>query len=332
MIQEWPLDDQGSRTFRTFYDLPAAQLRRGMNVLTVQAYNRAEIRREVIARVECVKPATQGNLFALVIGVGNYAQSSSGLTNLSAGKDAEAVRQLLTGQKKLFASTYVVGLRDKDATRERILDETNRIAKMVQPDDTFVLFMGGHGASGQVINAGISTRGRSIKPEKQIPPHLFVFCTHDFTIEKPLSTGLPSEDLYREIRHFNCRTLILLDACHSGTIVEDPVRQFTPDGVGPAILSACEAREPAAENEFLGNQFTGGRADGLFTIALILALEREFPKADANRDQRVTALELSDYLRKRVPGLLKARTGSDQGQHPTGSLPELEKNLPVAAR
>jgi WD40 repeat protein len=332
MVQEWLVDAQGDRTFRSFYDLPAQYLRRGTNVLTVQAYNRAEIRRESTARVECIRPPSAGNLYALVIGVGDYSQASTGLANLSAGKDAEAVRQVLASQKKLFSNTHVVALRDKDATRERILDETDRIAKLVQPDDTFILFMGGHGASGQVINAGIARGGRAIKPEKQIPPHLFVFCTHDFTIEKPLATGLPSEDLYREIRRLNCRSLLLLDACHSGAIVEDPVRQLTPDGVGPVILSACEAREPAAENEFLGKLYTGGRADGLFTIGLILALDREFKYADANHDNVVNASELSDYLRRRVPGLLKARTGSDQSQHPTGSLPESEKNLAVAAR
>jgi hypothetical protein len=79
-------------------------------------------------------------------------------------------------------------------------------------------------------------------------------------------------------------------------------------------------------------QYTRGRADGLFTIALILALEREFPRADADHNRILSAAELSDYLQKRVPGLVRTRTGDSPGQHPTVSLPELEKNLPVAAR
>src|SRR5262249_23555173 len=159
-----------------------------------------------------------------------------------------------------------------------------------------------------------------------------VFCTHDFALEKPLVTGLPSEELYRQVRKLNCRTLVLLDACHSGTIIEDPVRQLTPEGVGPVILSACEPREPAAEDRVLGLQYAQGRADGLFTIALLLALEREFPKADGNGDRVLTAAELSDYLRRRVPALLKTRAGEGQGQHPTGSLPRMEKELPVSSR
>jgi hypothetical protein len=330
IIREWVIDSTKEPDFLTFLDLPVGTLRRGTNVLTVQAYNQAEIRRQAEARIEYLKPEAPVNLYALVVGVGDYKDNKAGLSNLSAGKDALAVKELLSGQKKLFNHAEIVTLRDKDATRDRILDETARLAKAVQPDDTFVLFLGGHGASGQVIN-GIAN-GRAVKMDKKVAPHLFVFCTQDFALDKPLATGLPSEDLYREMRRMNCRTLVLLDACHSGTIVEDPVRQLTPEGVGPVILSACESREPAAENEFLGNQFTGGRADGIFTIALILALEREFPKADANHDRVVTAAELHDYLRRRVPGLLKSRTGSDQGQHPTGSLPDLEKNLPVAAR
>ena len=349
VIQEWILDNPKESNFLTFYDLPVVYLRRGINVLTVQAYNQAEVRRQVETRVEYVKPEAPGNLYALVVGVGDYTKSNNALKsrasgqelreatvtkdvlpNLSAGKDALAVEQLLYEQKKLFATTKVVTLRDQDASRDRILDEMIRLTKIVRPDDTFVLFLGGHGASGQVINTIASTR--AVKLEKKIAPHLFVFCTQDFAIDKPLATGLPSEDLYREVRRLNCRTMVLLDACHSGTIIEDPVRQLTPEGVGPVILSACEPREAAAEDKTLGRQYTRERADGIFTIALILAFEREFTRADANHDHVLTAAELNDYLRRRVPGLLKARTGDDQGQHPTGSLPALEKNLPVAAR
>jgi WD40 repeat protein len=348
MLQEWKVVDPKEPSFQTFYDLPAEQLRRGTNILTVQAYNQADIRHHVDARVDYQKPDAPSNLFALVVGVGDYTKTNEALrklvagrqlstrpvvrdvlTNLSAGKDALAVEQLLSSQKKFFATTNVVTLRDKDASRERILDEIARMARQVRPDDTFVLFLGGHGASGQEIN-GIA-KGRDVELSSKVPPHLFVFCTHDFALDKPLATGLPSEDLYREIRRLNCRSLVLLDACHSGTIVEDPVRQLTPDGVGPVILSACEPRETAAEDQVLGDQYTEGRADGVFTIALILALKREFPKADTNHDHVLTAAELNDYLRQRVASLLKAGEGPADGQHPTGSLPELEKNLPVAA-
>jgi hypothetical protein len=252
------------------------------------------------------------------------------LPDLSAGRDALAVQRLLARQKKLFAATNVVSLVDENATRDRILEEIARVARQVRPDDTFVLFLGGHGASGQVIN-GLAN-SRAVKLEKQISPHLFVFCTHDFALDKPLATGLPSEDLYREVRRLNCRTVVLLDACHSGTIIEDPVRQLTPDGVGPVILSASGPRESAVEDKILGEQYTKGDANGVFTIALILALEREFKRADANHDRVLTAAELYDYLQGRVAGLLKSGSGNAEGQHPTGSLPKMERELPVAAQ
>jgi WD40 repeat protein len=333
IVQEWK--DVNDTKFLLFYDLPAEQLRRGTNVLTVQAYNRAEVRHQAEARVEYTKPEAPGNLYALVIGIGNYQKSNSGLSDLSAGKDALAVGDVLGKQKKLFSNVNVVTLRDEKASRDRILGEMSRLAKEVKPDDTFILFLAGHGASGREINTEATKRvesGKSRGATVKIAPHLFVFCTPEFDIEKALASGLPSEELYREVRRLNCRTLVLLDACHSGTIVEDPVRQLTPEGVGPVILSACEPREPAAEDRTLGRIYTQDRADGLFTIALILALEREFPRADANGDRVLTAAELNDYLRRRVPALLKNRVGEGQGQHPTGSLPRLEKDLPVASR
>jgi WD40 repeat protein len=333
VVREWPVYDSGELNFLTFYDLPAEQLRRGTNVLTVQAYNRADVRRQAEARVRYDKPETPANLYGLVIGVGDYNQSPAGLQPLSANKDALAVGKLLEGEKQLFASTRVVLLRDQDASRERILEELDRLAKLVRPDDTFVLFLGGHGASGRVINTEVAAEAsrRGVGLDK-VSPHLFVFCTHDFALEKPLATGLPSEDLYRQIRRLNCRSLVLLDACHSGTVVEDPVRQLTPEGVGPVILSACEPREQAAESRLLGLQYAQGRADGLFTIALLLATEREFQRADANHDRVLTAAELNDYLRRRVSALLQARAGDAPAQHPTGSLPEMERDMPLAAR
>ncbi len=339
LVMEWKVDE---RKFETFLDLPAESLRRGANVLTVQAYNRAEVRGQAEARVEYTRPETRGDLHAVVVGVGDYGEKSSGgsrgttarrgmeLPDLSAAKDALAVEEVLSRQKKLFDKIDVVTLRDYRATRKGILEEITRLQPVVKPDDTFVLFLGGHGASGRVINREAGKRGADLR--KAVAPHLFVFCTHDFALDQPLATGLPSEDLYREIRRLNCRTLVLLDACHSGTIIEDPVRQLTPEGVGPVILSACEPREAAAEDRILGLQYTRGRADGLFTIGLVLALEREFPRADANHDRLLTAAELSDYLRKRVPGLLQMRVADGPGQHPTGSLPRLERDLPVAAR
>src|SRR5262249_47043577 len=139
------------------------------------------------------------------------------LKNLSANKDARAIERMLAAQKQLFAKTEVIPLVDDDATRERILEETARIAKAVRPADTFGLFLGGHGAWGRVIN-GLAT-SRDVKLSRPISPPLFVFCTHDFALDKPLITGLPSEDLYREIRRLNCRSVVLIDACHSGTIV-----------------------------------------------------------------------------------------------------------------
>jgi WD40 repeat protein len=345
VAREWmvkPTDE----VFRDTLGLPADQLRRGKNILTVQAYNRAEIRRETEVVIECDRPPTKPNLFALVVGVGKYERGGSAggdplasgdrtaklqvLKNLSANKDARAVERMLAAQKQLFAKTEVIPLVDDDATRERILEETARIAKAVRPDDTFVLFLGGHGASGQVIN-GLAN-SRDVKLPKPISPHLFVFCTHDFALDKPLITGLPSEDLYREIRRLNCRSVVLIDACHSGTIVEDPVRQLSPDGVGPVILSAAGPREAAVEDHVLGDQYTQGRANGLFTIALLLAVEREFRIADANHDRVLTASELFDFLQGRVAELLKAGGAGDEGQHPTGSLPKLEKEMPVAAR
>lgn len=328
VIKEWDVKDT---RFQNVYDLPAKALRRGPNQIIAQAYNQAEVRGEFQTQVVYSPPtAPSGDLYGLLIGVGQYTDKK--LTPLSAAKDVGAVEQALAGQKKLYRRSEMTKLRDKEATRENILKEMDRLAKVVTPDDTFVLYFGGHGTSGKSIKDEAGSR--AVRLSEPIATNQYVFCTHNFALGTPTTTGLTSDVLYREVRRLNCRKVMLLDTCHAGTVIEGPGRQLRPEGVGPVILSACEAHESAAEDEVLGLQYAQGRANGLFTIALLLALEDddEFAEADRDRNGRLDVAELADFLRVRVPRLLEPRLGKGKGQNPTGWWPDLEKKHPLAAR
>ena len=100
----------------------------------------------------------------------------------------------------------------------------------------------------------------------------------------------------------NCRKFILLDACHSGDVASHPTRDLVADGVPMLIFSACKPDESSVEYE------QGGRHVALFTQALLEAADflddpadKRFGAADANGDGRLSAGELADYVKRRVP-------------------------------
>jgi len=151
-----------------------------------------------------------------------------------------------------------------------------------------------------------------------------------------MSTGLDGDEIFHAVRKLPARKIVLLDACHSGSKV-NPVRKLAPAGMGPVVISACEphqsARESPAASMFHG---FGGRVRGVFSISLLLALDKKFAQAAQGSDPEppadglLRATKLVDFLRVTVPDMAAAADAS-AAQNPVAFVPESE-NLPVAAR
>ncbi len=338
MVQEW----QGPKLaalmkeerFRTEYKIPVNAMRTGKNIVTVQAFSREQCRNDQQLEIEMQRPPTPPTLYTLAIGVGDYSQVK--LANLSANKDAEALNKLIKAHTgKLFSKVDDKVLQDDQATKANVIREIQRIAKLAQPDDMLVMFLGGHGTSDSDLKANAGQRG--IGPLKErLEPNTFIFCTSNINLEKPATTALTGQEIYEALAQVTCRKVLLLDACHSGTVGLDPVRSVTPSAVGPVILSACAPDQLATESKLLGALEAEGRAQGLFAIAMILAFEDDFDKVDgdidpAQKNGKIDAEELSHYLVRKVPQLLKRISPRDE-QDPRAFLPKLEKRLDLAEK
>jgi WD40 repeat protein len=325
LVEEWTVDD---RSVEKEVVVPNRLLRRGKNLLTVQGFNRAEARRDAGVEVECIRRDALPDLYTLAIGVGDYKKA--GLPSLSAGRDAEAIGIAWKAQEGLlFRRAHHRVLRDGDATRERVIEEIRRIGKTASADDILVLFLGGHGTSDEGISKELARR--SVRLLEPIGERTFVFCPYDFDLRKPVGTGITGTLIYQELRKLACRKVVLLDACHSGTLTIDPVREMAPAAVGPLVYSACAPNQLATESKLLGLQFAQGRANGVFAIALLLVLEDEFDVADRDANNKLNASELLGYLKKRVPSLLHRVAPGDR-QDPVAFLPPRELQFNVAAR
>lgn len=279
------------------FTIPADKLRRGGNVLVAQAFNREGGRGESAGvRIEVPRAAEPARLFGLFVGVGDYRQAFPPQKDLSAHVDAQALLELWQHQKgKLYPETHLASLLNEAATPEAILAKLRQLAQEVKPDDRLVLSLAGHGVSGDVLNNLVVKH--QVDVVDRLAPGSFAFLGPKFDLRRPNNTAITGEDLYKAIAALPCRKLILLDACHSGSIHASPVRELARDGIGPVILAASEPHQAALEYADLDDQ---RRANGLFTLAVIRALTEDFDLADRNRDGNVDTDELARYVRQRV--------------------------------
>jgi hypothetical protein len=287
-LGEWEV---GAKAFQQKVEIPRSLLRRGANQLTFQCYNKAGARSNNAAvTVKYDAPETRPNLYGLLIGINDYSKTPEGPRGelwpdlQFATSDAEMMKAIWESQKgKLYENVEISMLLEQKATREAILDQIKVLASKVKPDDRVVIFMGGH---------GYADRNKAGS---------FAFCSPTFDIRRPDKTGVTSQDLYERLSALPCRKLLLLDACHSGDVLRtNPVRELTPDAVGPVILAACGPKESAVED-------SDYRKHGLFTYAIheVLTESPHFLAADLDRNGRLDTDELSAFVKNRVPILLE---------------------------
>ncbi len=301
-------------TFARTVSIPVSALRSGINQLTFQCVNASGSKDETTIKITGGVRERLPDLYGLVIGVADYenARGPDGRPPTSlryTTRDASAMRAAWLRQSgKRYHNAEVTPLLDKAATRAAILKELTRLQDRVQPDDLLVLFIGGHGYDQRTTGE----RGTADR---------FVFYCSNFDSANPDQTGLTSHVLFEALAKLCCRKLVLLDVCHSG-LAANPVRGLTPGGKGPTILAACDKSEGAIEEDTIQH--------GLFTFALVEALDKSFDNADRDRNQKLDADELFIYAETRVPELLE-KYKLNESQNPT-RFPLQPDRFPLAVK
>jgi WD40 repeat protein len=309
-FQTW---QAGGQPFRQEIRIPRALLRSGDNELTLQTYNRLGGRAEVSATLRNPQPAGEPRLFGVFVGVNDYSQATPApdgkrfLGNLkSARKDAEDMQQAWLRQKgRLYPQANIFLTLDGNVSRPALLKEFKALAQRVRPDDRLVLYLSGHGDL-----------------QQQADGSTFVFCCPNYDRKRYTETGLTSQDLYEALAALPCRKVVFLDACRSGDLAINPVRSLTPGGKGPIILAACDRSQPSYEHEKFGH--------GVFTYALLEALDKSFARADRNSDGSLDAEEIFAFIQARVPELLKEIDKEDE-QHPI-CFPRRPESYPLVQK
>ncbi len=230
-------------------------------------------------------------------------------------KDANDFASAFNDQKhKLFDEVYIHQITQKDSTTTQSL----RIAiediygdymreRSIKKNDAIVLFISSHGFTPEYDSTA------------------FLIAGSDFDHLRSRSTSLNFKDEVLDIMNQIplCRKFLFIDACYSGAAanlaageksIEDPddiqlskaIVRLAESSLGYNTLVSCSAGEVSYEDALWGN--------GSFTKALKEAfadekveMGRQQIRADVNRDQILTMAEIYDYVRIRVPDIVKTK-------------------------
>jgi uncharacterized caspase-like protein len=152
----------------------------------------------------------------------------------------------------------------------------------------------------------------------------FYFLPADADLDELDFTGLSEGEFKTKVKAIAGRVILLLDACHSGTLIESPGRggddgltdrpylDLTSNEFG--LVMTCSSR--GLEKSLESPQHKGG----YFTVAVVEGLLGKARKSD---DGAVYFKELDAYVTERVKDL------SEGKQHPLTSQAPTITNIPL---
>ena len=273
---------------------------KGENVVSVQITNSKqsvysnEVSDTIVADPQKdVKP----QLFVLALGVNEY-QAEELKLNFSV-PDALAIVDSLAKKSDQYDEVIVHKLLDGEVTKEAIADKFAEISEAIEPDDTFVFYLAGH---------GITHEGK------------FYFLPADVNVEDGFESaiqkyGVSQNDWRSYLSGISAlKSLVLFDACESGSAIRlDASHALEQSGSidrlarasGRAIITASSETQYALE---------GYEGHGAFTYTLLQAFEN----GDDNSDNQLQLSEIAKYVKRELPKITEEKW--DYKQEPQVAL------------
>ena len=290
------------------------QLTSGRNKIEVTCMNAAGLEAWRAMTTAHYDKQVHGDLYFIGFGVSKYR--NRGLNLKYAHKDADDLARVFGAIKGKYRNVHVKTFLDEEVTVENIKN-AKQLLKDARVDDTFVLFIAGHGVYDRTGEA------------------TYYYLTHDADVRNLSGTAADFdliEDLLQGIAPR--RKLFLMDTCESGELEEDTRTRFVPmaqtrgirlrttrglGGIaaagtkrpkprlwlhhrdryiyndllrrsGAIVFSSCKGGEMSCESDKVQN--------GFFTEAIINALTS--PAADKDGDKVISTKELRQYVSKTV--------------------------------
>ncbi len=246
-------------------------------------------------------------LYVVAVGVADYEDDSyDGLKYCA--KDAKDFINVIKKQEggELYSKVVTKILPDNDATKNAILDKLEWLEEQTTARDVAMLFLSGHG-----IN----------NPENGE----YYYIPYDAKPTRLKRTTVKGTEIQDYLEGINGQTLLFIDTCFSGNLLEEKAVDSTPDidhfaneladiESGVIVFSSSTGRQLSNEDPSWGN--------GAFTKALIEGIEG---LADHDKDRYVYITELEKWVEKLVKDL------TNNKQTPVTTKPKLKEDFKVVS-
>jgi WD40 repeat protein len=254
--------------------------RRKLSVELVDA--RGVASKTVTADVTVKRPdgAAEGTLHVLAVGVANYRRVTPKLKFAADDARALVTRLAKNGGARFNGRVVTRTLADQEATVAAIGRALGEMAAKARPEDTFVLFMAGHGT---VVDQQYYFLPWELEG------------TDDAAVR---AQGLGQQQLRGWLSQLPAKSLLLLDTCRAGQALQPPAGAADEEGA-VSTLSRLSQRSVIVASSSDAVALEGHQGHGVFSWAVLDALDR----ADYDDNGAVDVSDIATHARKHVPAI-----------------------------
>ncbi len=226
--------------------------------------------------------AEDSHLYILAIGIDQHKDSNVNLNY--AVKDARDIEEKIKVQAATLYNPRNIHyelLTDRESTKANITSKINELTRKVKPQDSFILFVAGHGVLLQ---------------------NQYYLLTHDYNGNVSENSVISSNEIVEMSKKIKSLSqLFIFDTCHAGgvdTIISglyDARMSVLAKKMGLHIYASASDKQAAMD---------GYKGNGLFTYTLLDGLNNN-RQADRNKDGKVTIVGLGEYSKKMTTNISK---------------------------
>jgi WD40 repeat protein len=222
------------------------------------------------------------HLYILAVGIDQYKDNNVNLKY--AVKDAKDLEEKLkTRSATLYKpeNIHYLLLTDREAAKTNIINKVNELSNTIKPQDSFILFVAGHGVLLQ---------------------SQYYMLTHDYNGIVNNNSMISSNEIVEMSKKIKSLSqLFIFDTCHAGGVdaivngLYDARMSVLAKKMGLHIYASANDKQSAMD---------GYKGNGLFTYTLLDGLNNN-KEADKNKDGKVTVVGLGEYSKKMTTNISK---------------------------
>jgi WD40 repeat protein len=256
----------------------------GENEVSIAAFNGSNTVQSYMKTIHFNSRAKSEDphLYIFAIGIDQYRDNTVNLKYaLKDAKDLEAKLKAQSATLYKLQNIHYALLTDKEATKTNITAKINELSRIIKPQDSFILFVAGHGVLLQ---------------------NQYYMLTHDFSGGVSDDSMISSNEIVEMSKKIKSLSqLFIFDTCHAGgvdTIVSglyDARMSVLAKKMGLHIYASASDKQTAMD---------GYKGNGLFTYTLLDGLNNN-RAADKNKDGKVSVVGLGSYSKERTTNISK---------------------------